>query len=207
MPESDAVADPGVVDPIEAAKLARIWTVPNAISFLRLLCLPLFVYVLFGRDNRAAAAWILVGIGATDWIDGYIARNYDQVTTLGKVLDPVADRLLFFVGIGAILIDGSIPVWFAIVVLVREVLVSIGTVVLAALGARRIDVTWFGKTGTFLLMGAVPMFLAAESTLSWHSGARVLAYLVGIPGIACSYWAALHYIPTGRQALREGKAT
>jgi len=206
MPDHDAVVTGSVVDPGEAAKLARIWTVPNVISFLRLLCLPLFVYVLFGRENRAAAAWILVGIGATDWIDGSIARNYDQVTTLGKVLDPVADRLLFFVGIGAIMIDGSIPIWFAVAVLVREVLVSVGTIGLAALGARRIDVTWIGKTGTFLLMGAIPLFLAAESTLAWAPAARVLAYALGIPGLVCSYWAALRYVPMGRQALREGRA-
>lgn len=207
MPESDAAAEVHAVSAGEAAKLARIWTVPNVISLLRLLCLPLFVYVLFGRDNRAAAAWILVAIGATDWVDGYIARNYDQVTTLGKVLDPVADRLLFFVGIGAILIDGSIPVWFAVAVLVREVLVSIGTIGLAALGATRVDVTWVGKTGTFLLMGAVPLFLGGESTLGWADEARVLAYLLGVPGLVCSYWAALRYIPMGRQALREGRAT
>ncbi|HUW04598.1 MAG TPA: CDP-alcohol phosphatidyltransferase family protein [Acidimicrobiales bacterium] len=207
MPDPDAVAHAPAVGLDEAAKLARIWTVPNVISFLRLLCLPLFVYVLFGRENRAAAAWILVGIGATDWVDGYIARNFDQVTTLGKVLDPVADRLLFFVGITAILIDGSIPVWFAVAVLVREILVSVGTVGLAALGARRIDVTWIGKTGTFLLMGAIPLFLGAESTLGWAPAAEVLAYALGIPGLVCSYWAALRYIPMGRQALREGRAT
>ncbi len=206
MPDSDAVAHAYAADLDEAAKLARIWTVPNVISFLRLLCLPLFVYVLLVQENRAAAAWLLVAIGATDWVDGYIARNYDQVTTLGKVLDPVADRLLFFVGVGAILIDGSIPVWFAVAILVREVLVSIGTVGLAALGARRIDVTWVGKTGTFLLMAAVPLFLAGESTLSWAPAARVLAYALGIPGLVCSYWAALRYIPMGRQALREGRA-
>ena len=61
----------------------------------------MFLWLLFGRDNRAAAAWLLAALGATDWVDGYIARHFDQVSELGKVLDPVADRLLFFVGVGA----------------------------------------------------------------------------------------------------------
>ena len=81
----------------------------------------MFLCLLFGRDDRAAAAWLLAVLGATDWVDGYIARHFDQVSELGKILDPVADRLLFFVGVGGILIDGRCPVWFAVAVLVREV--------------------------------------------------------------------------------------
>ena len=96
-----------------AVDTSRILTVPNVISLVRLLCLPLFVYLLFGRDNRAAAAGLLAVLGATDWVDGYIARHFHQVSDLGKILDPVADRLLFFVGVACILIDGSVPVWFA----------------------------------------------------------------------------------------------
>jgi len=90
----------------------RLLTIPNVISVVRLCCLPLFLYLLFGRDNRAAAAWLLAALGTTDWIDGYIARHFDQVSELGKILDPVADRLLFFVGVGGIMIDGSCPLWF-----------------------------------------------------------------------------------------------
>ena len=97
---------------------------PNVISVVRLACLPLFLWLLFGRDNRAAAAALLAVLGATDWIDGYIARHWNQVSDLGKILDPVADRLLFFVGVGGILVDGAVPVWFAWAVLVREVLVA-----------------------------------------------------------------------------------
>lgn len=207
---AEQVAEESVADTVEltaeeASDLSRIWTVPNVISFVRLLCLPVFLYFLFGRDNRAAAAWILGGLGATDWIDGYLARRWNQVTNLGKMLDPVADRLLFFVGIGAILIDGSVPVWFAIAVLVREVAVAAGTLGLAAAGARRIDVTWYGKAGTFGLMFAFPLFLGAESTLGWRDTAEVLAYVTGIPGLVLSYWSAILYVPLGRKALREGR--
>jgi cardiolipin synthase len=183
----------------------RVLTLPNVITLARLACLPVFLYLLFGRENRAAAAWLLAGLGITDWVDGYLARHLGQVSTLGKVLDPVADRLLFLVGAGGILVDGSVPAWFAVAVLAREALVGGATVMLAALGARRIDVTWFGKAGTFGLMVAFPLFLASHSTLGWRDTADDLAWLAGIPGLALSLYAAVLYVPIARRALRDGR--
>jgi cardiolipin synthase len=185
---------------------AGVLTLPNVITLVRLSCLPLFLWLLFAQDNRAAAAWLLAALGATDWVDGYLARHMHQVSEVGKVLDPVADRLLFLVGAGGILVDGSVPAWFAIVVLVRETLVGGATLVLGALGARRIDVTWFGKAGTFMLMVAFPLFLASHSTLGWADLAGVLAWATGIPGLALSLYAAVLYVPLARRALAEGRA-
>jgi cardiolipin synthase len=184
----------------------RILTIPNVISLIRLLCLPVFVWLMFGRHSRAGAAGLLAGLGATDWVDGYIARHFHQVSKLGKILDPVADRLLFFVGVGCILIDGSCPAWFAIAVLVRETLVAAATIGLAAMGARRIDVTWFGKAGTFGLMFAFPFFLTSHSTVGWHPLAGWLAWVAAIPAIIFSYTAMAMYVPLGLKALREGRA-
>lgn len=204
MPGTEAAT---AVDPDgEAAGEDRVLTIPNVISLVRLLCLPLFLYLLFGEEDRLAAAWLLAALGATDWVDGYIARRYHQVSAIGKVLDPVADRLLFFVGIGGILVDGSVPVWFAWMVLVREVVVAGTTLVLAALGARRVDVTWYGKAGTFCLMIAFPLFLASNSTVSWADTAEVLAWATGIPGLVLSYVSWAMYAPLGLRALREGRA-
>ena len=76
------------------------------------------------EDDRASAAWLLGVLGATDWVDGYVARHLNQVSELGKVLDPIADRLLFIVCVGGILIDGSVPTWFGVAVLAREVVVG-----------------------------------------------------------------------------------
>ena len=183
----------------------RIWTIPNVLSFIRLLLIPVFLYLLFGRDNRAAAAGLLAFLGATDWVDGYIARHFNQTSTLGKILDPTADRLLLIVGVGAIIIDGAIPSWVAGLVLFREGAVAIAALVLAALGARRIDVTWYGKAGTFGLMFAAPFFLASKSTVGWHPAAHVLAWICVIPALIFGYIAAIQYIPLGRRALREGR--
>ncbi len=184
----------------------RIWTVPNVITFVRLACLPLFVWLLFGRDNEYAAAWLLGGLGATDWVDGFFARRYKQVSTLGKVLDPVADRLLLFVGIVCILIEGSVPVVVATLVLLREALISLATVTLAAMGARRIDVTWYGKAGTFCNLFAFPFFLAGgDEQLSWRATATTIGWVFAVPGILLSWYALALYVPIAMRALREGR--
>jgi cardiolipin synthase (CMP-forming) len=198
----------GEAAPLEVEEVVsdRILTVPNFVTLVRLACLPLFVWLLFGQEDRAAAAWLLAFLGITDWIDGYIARHFHQTSELGKVFDPVTDRLLFFVGGGAILIDGSVPTWFAVVVLIREALVAVATLSLAALGAKRIDVTWYGKAGAFFLMIAFPLFLASHSDLSWAGTADDLAWLAGIPGLALSLYSALLYVPLARSALSEGRA-
>ncbi len=190
----------------DAGASDRILTIPNGITVVRLGLLPVFVWLLLGRSDRASAAWLLAGIGITDFLDGYLARHLHQVSELGKVLDPVADRLLFFVGIGAILIDGSIPIWFAVAVLVREVVVAGATLTLAAMGAARIDVTWFGKAGAFALMMSVPFFLASHSDLSWAHTGGTLAWLTGIPGLVLSYWSLILYVPLARRALSDGRA-
>jgi cardiolipin synthase len=183
-----------------------VLTVPNVITIVRLCCVPLFLYLLFGRDNRAAAAYLLGALGATDWFDGYVARHFDQVSNLGKVLDPVADRILLGVGIIAIMIDGSVPLWIGWLTIVRELLVSGAVILLAVLGARRIDVTWAGKAGTFALMFAFPLFLGSHAdNLGWQGLAGFLAWVCVIPGIILSWYAAIAYIPISRDALREGR--
>lgn len=204
---ADAAVAPDDEIVLDGAALEdRILTLPNLITVVRLCTLPVFVYLLFGADDRWAAGWVLFAIGSTDWLDGYLARRLGQVSTVGKVLDPVADRLLFFVGVGSIIIDGSVPLWFAVAVLVREVAVAVGTLTLAAMGATRIDVTWFGKAATFLLMGAFPAFLVGASDHDTADGFRALAWAVGVPGLALAYWSALLYVPLGRKALAEGRA-
>jgi len=186
----------------------RILTLPNAISLGRLACVPLFVWLLFGLHRRLASAVLLGGLGATDWVDGWIARRWNQVSTLGKVLDPVADRILLGVAVVAILVDGAVPAWLAVMVIVREGVVSLAALALAALGAKRIDVQWVGKTGTLLLMFAFPLFLAGHvRTWGPHDVVRVLAWACGIAGLAFSWYSAATYVPIATAALRDGRST
>ena len=181
----------------------RVFTIPNLLSMVRLLCIPIFVW-LVTTDEWHSAAWLLGGLGATDWVDGFIARRYHQVSNLGKVLDPTADRLMLAVGMLTIIITGAVPLWVGLAALTREVLVSIAALVLAALGARRIDVQWVGKAGTFAMMFAFPFFLASGVDGIWP-GYRFLAWLFAIPGLCFSWYAAAAYIPLARTALKEGR--
>jgi len=184
-----------------------LWTVPNLITLIRLLFLPVFLYLLFGAENRAAAAWTLGALGATDWVDGYVARRFHQVSEFGKIFDPTVDRLLFFVGVTAIIVDGSMPVWFGVAVLARELLVgammAIGTVLYKM---PRIDVTYLGKLATFLLMFAVPGFLMGNSDMPGAGGFEAAAWILGIPGLTLSIWTGVAYVPRVRRAFAGGDA-
>jgi cardiolipin synthase len=202
----ELAAAPRRGDPAPPLVTSRVLTIPNVISIVRLCCLPLYLWLLFGRDSRVLAASLLAVLGATDWVDGYIARHFGQVSELGKVLDPTADRLLFLVGVGAMIVDHSVPLWFAWTVLAREVLVGGALVILTLFGMKRFDVTWFGKAGTFWLMFAFPMFLVSQGV---HGTARTIwtmfAWITGIPGLLLSIYAAVTYIPLMRKNLSDGR--
>jgi cardiolipin synthase len=184
----------------------RVLTIPNVISVIRLSCLPVFVWLLFGREDRGSAALLLAGLGITDWVDGYIARRWNQVSTVGKVLDPVADRAVLLSGVVAILIDGAAPLWVGVATLSREVLISIGTLVVAGLGARRIDVSKLGKGGTFLTYFAYPLFLAGNAEIGSRTAWRGVAWACVVPGVVLSWWSLGTYVPTALRALRERRA-
>jgi len=185
----------------------RVMTLPNAVTVVRLCLLPVFLYLLLVHHppERLAAAWVLAIMGSTDWVDGYLARHLHQVSELGKVLDPVADRLLLIGGIGALIWDGSVPTWVAVVALGREALVAGTVLALAALGASRIDVTWWGKAGTFGLMVAFPLFLASHSGVSWHHAAGELAWIAAVPGMVFGVYSLVLYVPLARRALADGR--
>ena len=186
--------------------LDRILTVPNVITLVRLLCIPVFLWLLFGLHEQTAAAILLGVLGATDWVDGYVARRFGQVSTFGKVLDPTADRLLVGTAVISVMAYGAVPLWFGIATIVREVLVSVMVLLLASLGAARIDVLWVGKAGTFGLMFAYPTFLLAYGGASWQAPITVIAYVTGITGLVLAWIAAGSYVAPARKALREGRA-
>ena len=186
--------------------LGRIFTAPNGITFVRLACIPLFVWLLFGAHEQTAAAILLAVLGATDWVDGFVARRFGQVSTLGKVIDPLADRVLVGTAVISILVYGAVPLWFGLATIAREVLVSAMVLLLAALGAARIDVLWVGKAGTFGLMFAYPTFLLGYGDAGWQEPIRIIGWVTGIVGLTLAWIAAGSYIAPARQALRDGRA-
>lgn len=191
---------------VDRREVDTLWTVPNLFTLVRLLCLPLFVWLLFGLPSRQAAAWLLGALGATDWVDGYLARRLGQTSEFGKKFDPTVDRLLFVVAIVAIMVNDAMPVWFGLAVLAREVAVG-GTVAVATLafGMLRFDVTWWGKTATFLLMFAVPGFLMSHSSVPGAGAFGVAAWCFGVPGLVLSYVTGVAYVPAIREGIRAGR--
>ncbi len=190
---------------LEDPGLDRVVTAPNAITLVRLACIPLFLWLLFGAHRQEVAAVLLAVLGATDWFDGFIARRFHQVSTVGKVLDPVADRVLVVTAVIAIVVYGAVPLWFGVATLAREVVVSGAVLLLASLGAARIDVLWVGKAGTFALMFSYPAFLLSYGTAGWQGPIRVIAWITGIVGLCLAWIAAGSYVPVARKALADGR--
>jgi cardiolipin synthase len=182
----------------------------NAVTLARLAFLPVFFWLLFSTNHRAVAAWLLAVLGATDWIDGYLARRLHQVSNVGKILDPTADRLLVIGGLLAVAAAAGVPWWFAILTLVRELLVSVLTLALAALGAARINVLWWGKVSTFALMTAFPLFLLTTNPhhaalRPWQHDARTWCWVIGLLGLSLSWLVFVGYVKPALYALRTGR--
>lgn len=185
----------------------RILTVPNALTAVRLACLPVFVVLMAQPDGSGllAAACLLAGLGVTDGLDGYVARHFDQVSSLGKVADPLVDRGLVLTAVIATVAIGAIPVWLVVLVLAREALVLAGGAALLLWGAKRIDVSWAGKAGTFGMMVALPLFIAGHAPFRWHAEAEWAAWVAAAWGLALGWYAAIGYLPRARAALAESR--
>jgi cardiolipin synthase len=186
--------------------LGRVWTVPNALSVSRILLVGAYLYLLFGPNERVLATFALAVGGITDFLDGWIARHFDQVTTLGKVLDPVADRILLGAAMSSMIAYGAVPIWLAATVLGREALVTGAVLALASRGAPRIDVTFMGKAATFGLMVCFPLLLLGHGAGGAAHDFRIAGWVLVPPSLALSLAAALGYIPIARHALASQRA-
>jgi cardiolipin synthase len=161
----------------------RVVTVPNALSFLRILLIPVFVLLLADEDTRLAGFVLLGVVLSTDWVDGVVARRTGQVTELGKLLDPFADRLALIAGLITLVALDLFPLWAALVVLVREVVVLAVAAFLALTGGPRIDVRKLGKYATFTLMWGIPMIAWGNAGLPLDDLVLVLGWVWFLVGI------------------------
>jgi cardiolipin synthase len=184
-----------------------IATWPNVVTLLRLACLPIFLWLLFGQGDRESAAWLLGVLGATDWVDGWLARRLNQRSDFGAVFDPAVDRLLFIVGVGSIVIDGAVPGWLGWSVVMREVFVAALMLGGTAMGMPRFAVNQWGKNYTFALMFAFPLLLIGASDAGWSLGARNAGWAIAIPGLILCYATALLYVPQVVGGVRRARQT
>ena len=181
-------------------------TLPNLITLIRFLTLPVFVVMLLVYDQRASAALLLGVLGMTDWVDGWIARRFNQTSEFGMVFDPFVDRALFVVGTGSVLIDGGVPLWFCSLILFREVFVGLMMLLGTMIGMKRFAVSVWGKRYTFLLMTSVPLLLLGSSSHVTAEAAKWLGWALGLPGIVMSYFVGIRYIPVVLNNVRLGRA-
>src|SRR5688500_12794409 len=135
----------------------RVLTIPNLLSAIRILLIPAFVTLILDGDTRLAGFLLLGAVVSTDWVDGYIARRTGQVTEVGKLLDPLADRLAMAAALITFVATDLLPLWAALVILVRDAVVLGAGVWLALTGGPRIEVRTIGKYATFTLMWGLPM--------------------------------------------------
>jgi cardiolipin synthase len=185
-------------------------TWPNLVTLIRLLLLPLYAYLVLETSQWVAAGLLLGTLGATDWVDGFLARRLHQVSKVGKIIDPVADRLLVVTALLTIAYVGAVPWWFAGATLVREVVISSVVIALAIAGAARIDVLWWGKVSTFALMTAYPFFLFTcnpdgSALSSLQHALRIANWVVAAFGLIVAWYVLFAYIPPAMRALRAGR--
>ena len=183
--------------------MGQLWTVPNLVTAMRLGCLPVFCWLLFGLESRLAAGVLLGALGATDFVDGYLARRLDQATRLGAILDPVTDRLMFFAAVVSMLVNGDVALWFGIAALVREFGLSVGTLALVSRRVGWLGVNAWGKAGSFGLMFAFPLFLLGRADIVGSGAWTVAGWVWGVPSLAVAWYGAYLYVLAGRRALSQ----
>jgi cardiolipin synthase (CMP-forming) len=154
----------------------RVLTIPNAISFVRIALVPVFAWLIVHPDTTATGLVVFVTVLATDWVDGVVARATGQVSAVGKVLDPLADRIAIAGGLIALVARDAFPLWAAVPILVRDALVLVAGTVLLAGKSARVDVRNVGKVATFALMAAI-------ACIAWGT----LGYALAPAFLACGW--------------------
>ena len=138
----------------------KVLTLANVISVVRLMAIPVFLYLVI-KDRLFTAFVLLVVAVLTDFVDGLVARRMNQITKLGQFLDPFADRLFIAATVIALAIQDVVPWWFVVAVMLRDALLGIGGIVMSRYGAGTLPVKWWGKVSTFGLLFVLPLFLLA----------------------------------------------
>jgi cardiolipin synthase (CMP-forming) len=176
---------------------SRVLTWPNAISAVRLAAVPVFAWLAFAGQDLAALA-VLAFSGATDWLDGVLARRLNQTSRLGELLDPAADRLFIVVTLVVLAVRDVVPWWLVAAIIGRDVVLAVVLIVLVARGRGPLPVHFVGKAGTFALLYAFPLLLLAQ----WSGPVGLVA---GVAGWAFAWWGiGLYWLAGGlyvRQAV------
>jgi cardiolipin synthase len=183
----------------------RPWTIPNAVSALRLVGIPLFFYLLLFLENYFWALCVLMIAGATDWVDGYLARRLNQVSRLGILLDPLVDRLYIAATLIGLALADLIPWWLVIVIALRDVALLALIPSLRTLGISALPVTYVGKAGTFALLWGFPLILLGGLDSTTATVMAAAGWAFALWGTYLYWWAGIRYFGETRTLLRAHK--
>ncbi|MDZ4264904.1 MAG: CDP-alcohol phosphatidyltransferase family protein [Mycobacterium sp.] len=178
-----------------AAPQDRVLTVPNVLSVVRLVLVPVFLYLLLVADATGWAVGVLMFSGASDWADGKIARLFDnQSSRLGALLDPAVDRIYMVVVPVALALAGVIPWWLVAALLGRDLVLAATLPVLRGRGLTALPVTYIGKAATFALMSGLPLVLLGQYDALWARVVLAWGWGFLIWGLAMYLWSGVLYL-------------
>ena len=180
----------------------RVLTVPNVLSMVRLLMVPLFVWLALVPEADGAAVLVLVVSGATDWLDGRIARQWNQVSRVGQLLDPVADRLFVLSTVIVLGLRDIVPWWLVAILLARDVVMFFVQLALRLRGWDPLPVHYVGKAATLCLLYALPLLLLTDGDSAAADIVRPVAWAFTWWGTALYWWAAALYVEQAAAAVR-----
>ena len=203
MTRTDGEAGTGAV--AHADQQGRILTVPNAISVARLAGVPVFLWLVLGPQADGWAVALLIVAGLSDWLDGVIARAWNQQSRLGQVLDPAADRLYIAATLIGLAIRGIIPWWLVALLVARELVLGAALLVLRRHGYGPLQVSLVGKTATLCLLYAFPLLFLGDHAGTAALVARIAGWAFAIWGTALYWWAAVLYLEQTRRLARAAR--
>jgi cardiolipin synthase len=186
-----------------AVQTDRIWTIPNLLTFLRLALIPVFVWLaLVVEQDTAAGAVLLVG-AASDWADGVVARRTGTISSLGRLLDPIADRLTTLAVFVVLGLRDLMPWWFIALLLARDVVLTVALFALRRHGLAPLEVRFVGKAATGCLLLGLPLLFFGTGSGGLAEGLRALGWAWVIWGAVLYWWSAFVYLGEARRAMRE----
>jgi cardiolipin synthase len=177
--------------------VSSLITVPNALTFLRFLGIPIFVYLAVNLEADGWAIIVLAIGGATDYFDGKLARAWNQTSRFGEIADPAIDRLYIFAILIVFLVREIVPLWMIVLLIGRDVVLGLLTLLMARKAIPPFTVTYLGKAATFNLMYAFPLLLLAQNDGLWGN-------LAFVSGWSFAIWGVALYISTGVGYARQG---
>jgi cardiolipin synthase len=179
--------------PTQSSVTNSNWTIPNALSGLRLLGVPVFFWLIVGPESDGLALAILIVSSFTDWLDGYLARRLNQFSRLGELLDPLADRLYVVAALAALYIRDLLPIWVVALLILRDVLMSLLLLYLKRFAITGVPVNFVGKAATMNLLYALPLVLMGSFSGVVGQLAHVFGWAFLIWGITMYWYAGVLY--------------